>query len=77
MYREHPFYANTGSNTANGEHFPYTSTTPCNANAFKHLNTFTRTFDNLYINLQGIARTEFRNVGTQLFLFNCFNYVHL
>ncbi len=77
MYRESSFYANAGSDTTYGEHFTHTCATAGDANAFKQLNTFTGTFDYFYINFQSVAGTEFRNVGTQLFLFNCFDDVHL
>ena len=72
MHREHSFHTHTGSNAANGEHFPGASTAPGNADAFKQLNTFTGTFDNLHIDFQGIARTEIQECRNANFFFSPF-----
>lgn len=44
--------------------------------AFKHLNSFCLSFDNLYVYANGITGAELRNVFTKLFVFQCFDNIH-
>ena len=44
-----------------------------NNDALERLDTFLGTFDNLDVNGNGIASTEFRKVGLQIFVLDCFN----
>src|SRR5574344_1522551 len=76
VYRECSFNADAVRNTTYGEHFFNTAATAGNYYTFISLYTFTSSFDYTYGKFYGIARTEFRNILTELFLFQSFNNVH-
>ncbi len=76
MNEEGSFYADAVGNTTNGEGFTQACVLSCNNDAFIHLNTFVLAFYDLYMNSDGVPRTEFRNVVSELFFFQCFDNVH-
>ena len=77
MYQESTFYAYAIGNAANGEGFADTAVLTADDDAFKNLDTFAVTFDNLYMNLDCVARAECRNVAAKLFLFKYADNIHL
>ncbi len=76
MYREGTFNAYTVGYTANREGFTDTTILTADYEAFKNLDTFAVTFDDLYVYLYGITRAEFRDVCAKLFLFEYADNVH-
>ena len=76
MNQECSFNAYAIGNTTNGESFSHAGISAGNNDAFEYLYTFSLAFDDLYMNSYGVPRAEFRNVISELFIFQCFNNVH-
>ena len=76
MNEECSFYADAVGNTTNGEGFSYAGISSSNDNAFENLNSFVLAFYDFNMNSYGVPGTEFRNVVSQLFIFQCFNNIH-
>lgn len=76
MQQECSFNAYAVGNTTNGEGFSDTGISSGNNNAFEYLDSFILSFDNLYMYTYGIAGAEFRDVISQLFVFQCFDNIH-
>ena len=76
MNQERALYADTVRNTANPEHFPNARALSSDDDALKHLDTLTRTFDNLRMDTNRVAGAKIRNVRAELLLFQRFNDIH-
>ena len=59
--------------TTYGEVLVYTATLALNDNAFEHLDTFSRTFNDTGIDTQCVTYTECRYVVLKLLIFNLFD----
>ena len=70
---ERTFDAATIGNLANGERFANATTATANDDTFENLDAFFVAFLNIDVHANGIAGTEIRQVGANLFLFNCCN----
>lgn len=76
MNEEGTLYAYTVRKTTNRKRFANTAVLAADYNAFKHLNTFTTAFNDLYVNLYGVTGAEFRDIRAKLFLFKYTDYIH-
>lgn len=76
VYQEGTFYAYTVGNTTYCEGFADTAVVTADNDAFKYLDTFAVTFDDLYVYLYGIARAEVGDVVAKLFIFEYADNVH-
>src|SRR5690606_27416488 len=70
---ESTLYTHAVRDFTHGESRVQATVTLADYHAFKSLDTFTLTFFNFYINYNGIAGAERRNVGFQLGIFNLLN----
>ena len=76
MNEEGSFYAYAVGNTTNGESFSDAGISSSDDYAFEYLDSFVLAFYDFNMNSYGVPGTEFRNVVSQLFLFQCFNDIH-
>ena len=76
MYQECTFYADAIGNTANRKRFADTAVLTADDDTFKNLDTFAVSFDNLYMDLDCVARAECGNVAAKLFLFKYADDIH-
>ncbi|VXB15296.1 hypothetical protein ARTHRO9V_120049 [Arthrobacter sp. 9V] len=65
VYREGTLYADTEGNLAHGEGFANAVTLAAQDEALEYLDTGVLAFDDVDVNLEGVARTELRNIITQ------------
>ena len=73
MQWESPFHTNTVTDLPNSISSADTSTVTLDNNPFKHLDTFTGTFNDPRVNPHSITGTEFWNIIAQLTSSNLFD----
>ena len=75
MKRERSFYADFERYLSNGEGLSNASVLLSDNYAFECLESFSRSFNDFYKNLDGIADFDFWQVGTLVFIFDYIDYV--